>query len=407
MKDETTILHTPYAQSDAYGALNMPIYHTAAYEFTTAAQMELAFTGRSPEHVYSRVSNPTVRYFEDRVKAIVGTPYVLAFNSGMSAITAALVVLGSAGANIVTSPHLFGNTYSLMANTLRFFGVEARFCDLTDMDEVSKHIDNHTCAVFLEVITNPQMEVVNLKTLSALCKQHGVPLIADTTIIPFTAFKAKDYGINIEIVSTTKYISGGATSLGGLLIDYNTFDWQVSPKLSPLILNNGNSAFFTKLSMEVHRNLGVFMTAETAHLQTLGLETLSLRYDRACTTCKALSERLQNVKNVVSVNYPGLKSHPYYAVSKQQFGDYPGAMFTFDLKDRAAAFQFIDRLKLIRRATNLFDNKTLAIHPASTIFGTFTEETRQQMNISQNTIRMSIGLEDVDDLFNDIAQALQ
>jgi O-acetylhomoserine (thiol)-lyase len=403
---ETKALHTSYPVKDNYNALSMPVYNSVAYEFETAAQMELAFTGRSPEHVYSRISNPTVQYFEQRVKALTNAAEVISFNSGMAAIANTIIAVSQAGCNIVTSPHLFGNTYSFLAYTLKDFGVEVRFCDLTKPDEVQSRIDKNTCALFLEVITNPQMEVADIKTLSDICKSHGVPLIADTTVIPFTVFNAAKFGVDIEIVSSTKYISGGATSLGGLVIDYGLFDWQNSSKLRHLINRNKLSAFSFKMRTEIHRNLGACMTPQVAYMQTIGLETLAVRYERAAQTCKNLAERMQKLDNVISVNYPSLTSHPYYEISKQQFGEYAGAMFTFDLASRQAAFKFIDNLKLIRRATNLFDNKTLAIHPASTIFGTFSEELRKSMDISQNTIRMSIGLESIDDLYNDMVQSL-
>ncbi|MDR3287298.1 MAG: aminotransferase class I/II-fold pyridoxal phosphate-dependent enzyme, partial [Prevotellaceae bacterium] len=391
---------------DNNNALSMPIYNSVAYEFETAEQMELAFTGKSPEHVYSRISNPTVQYFEQRVKALTNAAEVISFNSGMAAIANTIIAVAYAGSNIVTSPHLFGNTYSFLAYTLKDFGVEVRFCDLTKPDEVQSCIDKNTCALFLEVITNPQMEVADLKTLSDICKSHGVPLIADTTVIPFTVFNAAKFGVDIEIVSSTKYISGGATSLGGLVIDYGLFDWQNSSKLRHLINRNKLSAFSFKMRMEIHRNLGACMTPQVAYMQTIGLETLAVRYERSVKTCKNIAERMQKLNNVVSVNYPSLTNHPYYEISKQQFGEYSGAMFTFDLASRQAAFRFIDNLKLICRATNLFDNKTLAIHPASTIFGTFTEEIRKSMDISQNTIRISVGLESIDDLYNDMVQAI-
>jgi O-acetylhomoserine (thiol)-lyase len=182
----------------------MPVYNSAAYEFDTAEQMELAFTGRAADHTYSRITNPTVQYFEDRIRKISGAFGVTALNSGMAAITNAIITVAKAGCNIVTSKHLFGNTYSFLASTLADFGVEARFVDLTNLDEVEAHIDANTCAVFLEIITNPQLEVVNLKALSAITKAKGVPLMADTTIVPFCSFNAKKFGINIEIVSSTK-----------------------------------------------------------------------------------------------------------------------------------------------------------------------------------------------------------
>jgi O-acetylhomoserine (thiol)-lyase len=286
------------------------------------------------------------------------------------------------------------------------FGVETRFCDLTNVDEVESHIDANTCAVFLEIITNPQMEVVDLKVLAEITKRNGVPLIADTTIVPFCTFKAKDWGINIEIVSSTKYISGGATSLGGLIIDYTNFNWLSSPKLHTFAKEFGPAAFTAKLRKEIHRNLGAYMSPQVAYLQSLGLETLTIRYNRATDTCKKLAEKLEKLTEIESVNYTGLSSNKYFELSESQFGNRPGAMFTINLASREACFRFLNKLKMIKRATNLFDNKTLAIHPASTIFGTFTPEVRKEINVSDKTVRFSVGLEDVTDLFKDIKNAL-
>lgn len=403
---EARVLHTPYEKPDAYNALSMPVYNTAAYEFDTAEAMEAAFCGNTSDHAYSRITNPTVQYFEDRVRAITGAMSVTALNSGMAAICNTLMTIGRANANIVTSPHLFGNTFSLLKNTLAAFGMEARFCDLTNPDEVRANIDCNTCALFLEVITNPQLEVADLKLLSSIGKEAGIPLIADTTIVPFSVFHGKEYGIDIEIISSTKYISGGATSIGGLILDNGTFDWSHFITLKHWYEQFGERAFTARLRKEIHRNLGAYMTPQVAYMQTLGLETMQVRFDRQGTTCLELAGRLQALDGIVSVNYTGLKDNPYYKLSTAQFGKYPGAMLTFDLVSREACFAFMNRLKLIRRATNLFDNKTLAIHPASTIYGSFTEELRQSMDISQQTIRLSVGLESVDDLYNDIRQAL-
>jgi O-acetylhomoserine (thiol)-lyase len=250
------------------------------------------------------------------------------------------------------------------------------------------------------------MEVADLKALAAVGHAAGVPLIADTTIVPFCTFHAKDFGVDIEVISSTKYISGGATSLGGLILDYGAFDWSRNKALKAWAGTAGKEAFSARLRKEIHRNIGAYMSPHAAYMQTLGLETLELRFERQASTCLALAGRLQQSNGIVSVNYPGLQDNPYYAIGKAQFGAYPGAMLTFDLASREACFSFINRLKLIRRATNLFDNKSLAIHPASTIYGTLTEELRREMDVKQETIRLSVGLESTDDLFNDIAAAL-
>lgn len=403
---EAQLLHTPYDKEDAYHSLAMPVYNTAAYEFDTAEAMEEAFCGRTPDHAYSRITNPTVQYFEKRVQTITGALSVTALNSGMAAVSNVFLALAQAGSNIVTSAHLFGNTYSFLKNTLGTFGVEVRFCDLTNPEEVRAQIDAHTCALFLEVITNPQLEVADLKALAAVAHEAGVPLITDTTVVPFHVFRAGDFGVDIEIVSSTKYISGGATSLGGLILDYGTFDWSSSAKLRAMSEQFGLSAFTAKLRKEIHRNLGAYMTPQAAYMQTLGLETMEIRFSRQAATCLELASALQALPQIVAVNYTGLASNPFYTLSNAQFGPYPGAMLTFDLASREACFRFMNRLQLIRRATNLFDNKSLAIHPASTIYGSFTEEQRQSMDVSQTTIRLSVGLESMDDLLSDISQAL-
>ncbi len=402
----TQAIHTSYPKQDPYGSLQFPVYETNAFEFETAEAMADAFTGKTTDHTYSRITNPTVSYYEKRIAEITGAFRVTAFSSGMAAITNVFLTIAKAGGNIVTSPHLFGNSYSLLASTLKPFGVEARFCDLTNLKEVEKAIDENTCAVFLEIITNPHLEVGDLKAISAITKKKNVPLVADTTIIPFCAFKAKNFGIDIEVVSSTKYISGGATSLGGLIIDYATFDWSKTSLIKEYSQHKAE-AFTVKLRKETHRNIGAYMTPHTAQAQLLGLETLSLRFEKASVSCLFLAKELQKIPEICSVNYIGLDSNPFYRISKDQFGELPGAMLTFDLVSKEACFAFLNKLKLIKRATNLFDNKTLIIHPASTIFGPFSQAERDKMNISGNTIRLSVGLENVTDLLEDIRQGFK
>ncbi len=403
----TKVIHTEYPKQDPYNSLQMPIYETNAYEFDNAEMMADAFQGKIAEHAYSRITNPTVSFFEKRVQEISGAHSVTALNSGMAAISNIFLTIAHAGCNIVTSTHLFGNTYSLFVATLKAFGVETRFCDLTNLAEVEKNIDENTCAVYLEIITNPQLEIVDLEALSAITKAKQVPLVADTTIIPFCAFSAAKFGVDIEIVSSTKYISGGATSLGGLILDYGSFDWSKSPRLSDAAKLFGNKEAFTaKLKKEVHRNIGAYMTPHVAHAQLLGLETLDIRFKHAASNCLELAKALKNIPEIENVNYTGLEDNPFHSISKTQFGELPGAMLTFNLASQEACFAFLNKLKLIKRATNLFDNRSLIIHPASTIYGTFTAEQRNAMDVPENLIRLSVGLEDLNDLVKDIKQAL-
>ena len=390
MKKQTQAIHQPYKRRDAYDALSMPIYNAVAFEFDNAKVMADAFCGRIDAPDYSRVENPTVTNLEQRVKALTGAENVIALNSGMAAISNTLFSVVEQGKNVITSRHLFGNTYSLLTSTLSRLGVEARLCDLTDVEAVERLIDNNTCCLFLEIMTNPQLEVVDVHALTALAHQHGIPVIADTTLIPFTQFSAKDLGIDLEVVSSTKYISGGATSLGGLVIDYGTF-----PSLGKRLLN------------EMLFNLGAYMTPQVAYMQTLGLETLDVRYRAQAGNALELAQRLRTLKPISKVNYVGLEDNPYHQLAVSQYGETAGAMVTIDLESQEACFRMLDNLKLIHRATNLFDNRTLAIHPASTIFGLFTAEERAAMDVQDTTIRLSIGLESVDDLFDDIKQALE
>jgi homocysteine synthase len=389
MKKTTRAIHQPYKRRDAYDALSMPVYNAVAYEFDNAQLMSDVFCGRVSAPDYSRVGNPTVENLEQRVKGITGATDVVAFNSGMAAISAVFIALAQQGKNIVSSRHMFGNTYSLLTSTLKRFGVEARLCDLTNVEQVEQQLDDNTCCVYLEIMTNPQLEVVDIVALATLAHQRGIPLVADTTLIPFTEFSAKALGVDAEVVSSTKYISGGATSLGGLVIDYGTFQ--------PL----GRA-----LRGELLFNFGAYMTPQAAYLQTVGLEVLDARYRIQAANALELAKQLQKLPQIKHVNYVGLPDNPYHELAKKQFGDTAGAMITIDLDSKEACFAMINKLKLIHRATNLFDNRTLAIHPASTIYGAFTDEQRHEMDVNDTTIRLSIGLEDVDDLLDDIKQAL-
>ncbi len=389
MKKTTRAIHQPYKRRDAYDALSMPVYNAVAYEFDNAQLMSDVFCGRVSAPDYSRVGNPTVENLEQRVKGITGASDVVAFNSGMAAISAVFITLAQQGKNIVSSRHMFGNTYSLLTSTLKRFGVEARLCDLTNVEQVEQQLDDNTCCVYLEIMTNPQLEVVDIVALATLAHQRGIPLVADTTLIPFTEFSAKALGVDAEVVSSTKYISGGATSLGGLVIDYGTFQ--------PL----GRA-----LRGELLFNFGAYMTPQAAYLQTVGLEVLDARYRIQAANALELAKQLQKLPQIKHVNYVGLPDNPYHELAKKQFGNTAGAMITIDLDSKEACFAMINKLKLIHRATNLFDNRTLAIHPASTIYGAFTDEQRSEMDVNDTTIRLSIGLEDVDDLLDDIKQAL-
>ena len=373
----------------------MPVYHTAAYEFADADIMADAFCGRVELPDYSRITNPTVIYLEKKVQALTGASSVWAFTSGMAAITGTLMCLAASGKTIITSNHLFGNTWLLISKTLGRFGVRSKFIDLTDLQAVRAAIDSDACCIYAEIISNPHQEVVDLKAISEIAHSAGIPLVADTTMIPFTKFSSRELGVDVEVVSTTKYLSGGATTVGGMVMAYGG---QGS-------ILESHTGFEAEMK-DIQLNLGGYMSPHAAYMQTLGLENLDARYAVESSNTQRIAELLRTLPAVKKVNYLGLPDNPFHELAKKQFGGTFGAMLTIDLADQQSCFRFLNNLKLVKRATNLFDNRSLAIHPYSTIFGPFTAEQKRALDIFDTTIRLSIGLEDVEDIFEDFKQAL-
>lgn len=402
----TTLLHTPFPMKDPHGSLNYPVYDSVSFEFDTSEDLEAAFTGQVQRHQYSRITNPTVEYFESKVQQMTGAFSVTAMSSGMAVISNLLMAIGKSGNNIITSRHLFGNTISLFEKTLKPYGFSAKYADLTDAESVAGLIDSDTVAIFFETITNPQLEVANIRALSDLAKKNNIILIADTTVTPPSIFSAKDFGVDIEVLSSTKYISGGATAVGGLLVDYGTFDWSRFEKTKKGFEEHGKLIFKMMFKKQVYRNMGACLSPHNAYLQSLGLDTLALRTDRSTTSALELAQWFEKQEAVKRVDFPGLKSSPYYSIALEQFGEKPCSMLTFDLESKADCYAFMNKLQVVRRATNLQDNKSLVIHPYSTIFSEYTEEQKLEMGLRDTTIRLSVGIEELDDLIEDFTQAL-
>jgi O-acetylhomoserine (thiol)-lyase len=282
----TKAVHGDMHTKDMHGALRMPIYDSVAFEHESARDIQLSFEGKKPSHSYSRISNPSVEDFEQRIRLLFDAFGVIAVSSGMAAIANVIMTLGKAGSNIVTSRFLFGNTFSLFEKTLKAWGLEARYIDMTDLQALDKSIDENTCAIFFEVITNPQMEVVDVGKISSIAEKYNIPVILDGTLTTPYIFKSQEFGVNIEVISSTKYISGGATTIGGLIIDYGTFDWEYCQRLKEDAGKFGDFTLLLKLKREVYRNLGACLAPHNACMQTLGLETLSLRIDKSCINAK-------------------------------------------------------------------------------------------------------------------------
>ena len=402
----TTSLNVPYAKNDPHKSLQMPLYEAVAFEFESAEQMEANFTGEYTAHAYSRASSPTVEYFEIKLKTLTESHGVLAVSSGMAAISNTLLAIVKDGENIISGNQLFGHTYSLLTQTLPELGIETRFSYLKSKTEIEKLVDNNTRAIYFETVTNPQLEIADIEMLSEIAKKHHLILIADSTITPPNVFCAAKFGVNIEVVSTTKYISGGATSFGGAIIDHGNFDWAKNPNLSYYINKFGQNAFIAKLRKNIYRNTGGSMAPQSAKFMIQGLDILELRVKKCYQNCLALGAFFESHPKVKKVGYPGLISDQGFSKAKKYFNGVPGTIMTFDLESKAACFAFMNKLQIIRRATNLNDNKTLIIHPHSTIYNEFTEEERNKAGIRDTMMRLSVGIENVEDLIADIRQAL-
>ncbi|MFO7999724.1 MAG: aminotransferase class I/II-fold pyridoxal phosphate-dependent enzyme [Marinilabilia sp.] len=403
----TRALHTPFTREDSNGALRMPVYDNVAFGFETAEGLEAAFRGESPGHVYSRIANPTVEHFENQMKNVTGAEGALALGSGMAALSTLIFTIAGKGNNIVTTTKLFGNTYSLFSETLPNLGIEFRFADMTLPESIEAHIDENTVALLFETITNPQMEVADAEQLSTIARKHGLILIADTTMTPPGLFHSASFGIDVEVVSSTKFIAGGATSMGGIILDNGTFDWSRNRNLASFHEKFGPMALMARLRKEVARNLGPTLSAHNAFLLSLGLETLMLRTDKACHNAMEVARWLENQPAIQHVDYPGLKSSPFFEVAQKQFNKHPGAVLTFDTGSRETCFSFMNRLEMIRRATNMNDNKSLIIHPASTIFCEFDQKTLKELDVRDTTLRLSVGIEEAEDIIEDLERGLK
>jgi O-acetylhomoserine (thiol)-lyase len=402
----TTSLHIPYAKNDPHNALQMPVYEAVAFDFESAEQMEANFKGEYIAHVYSRTSSPTLEYFELKMKALTNSHAVLGVSSGMAAISNAVLAVVKAGENIISDIQLFGHSYALFKQTLPEYGIETRFANFKVQSDIEKLIDEKTRAIYFETVTNPQLEIADIEMLSSIAKKHNILLITDSTMTPPNVFEAGKFGVNIEVVSTTKYISGGATSFGGAIIDHGNYDWKLNPNFSKYTEKFGQNAFIAKLRKNIYRNLGGSMAPQTAKFMIQGLDILELRVEKCYQNCMALGAFFETNPKVKKVGYPGLKSDPRFQLSEKYFKGIPGTIMSFDLESKAACFEFMNRLQIIRRATNLNDNKTLIIHPYSTIYAEFSEDERKNTDIRDTMMRLSVGIENVGDLIADIEQAL-
>ncbi len=402
----TKALNVKYKKQDPHNSLQMPLYESVAYEFDSAEQIEANFKGEYIAHAYSRSSSPTVEYFELKLNTLCAGKGVIAVSSGMAAISNTIMAITRTGDNIIAGNRLFGHTFSLLKQTLAEFGIETRFSDLKSETEIETLIDKHTRAIYFETVTNPQLDIAEIEMLARIAKKHHILLIADSTITPPNVFSAGEFGVNVEVISTTKYISGGATSFGGAIVNHGNYDWSQNPNTEPYIKKFGVNALVAKIKKNVYRNTGGSMAPQTARFQIQGLDILELRVEKCFNNCLKLGEFLESNTKVKRVGYPGLKSDPGFQKAQKYFNGIPGTIMNFDLESKEACYAFMNKLQIIRRATNLNDNKTLIIHPASTIYAEFSQAECEAADIRDTMMRLSVGIENIEDLIRDITQAL-
>ena len=400
----TKVLTTKYPKKDSYGALRFPTYENAAFEFDTAEDIEAAFKGIKPAHAYSRSTNPSVEYFEKTILSVTNALGCLGFSSGMGATSNCILALVKTGDEIICSNKLFGTTYSLFKDTFPNLGIDVKFVDFSNIQVIESSITDKTRALFFETITNPQMEIFNIPEIVKLANKYKIPTIADITATPPYIFDSKKFNIDISVLSSTKFISGGGTNIGGLIIDNGLFDWKNNINLHEDAKKYGNFTFIRKLRLEIFRNNGACMSAHSATNFSLGLETMEIRIDRACKNAQSVAEFLETHSKVTNVRYAGLKNSKHYSLAKEFF-TYPGSIICFELESKKACFTFINSLSIIRRATNLHDNKSLIIHPSSTIYSEYNLEEQATIGVTDKMIRLSVGIENIEDLLEDLQQA--
>lgn len=401
----TKALHTQPLAKDAHGAMRFPIYQNSAFEFERAEDLEAVFKGFKYGHVYTRSTNPTIEEFEHKIRTVSGALGVLATATGMAAISNLLFALLKSGDNIITTKYLFGNTLSLFQTLLSDFDVEVRYVDLSNLDEIKANIDAKTRLLFCESISNPHLIVPDFESIKSLLQENNVPLIVDTTATPWNLFDAKKHGVDVEIISATKYISGGGHVLGGLIVDNGTYNWGNHTTLAPYTRKFGPNALILRLRKETYRNLGATLSPQSAYLLSLGLETMDLRVKRSCENALAVAKHLQTKPEITNVSYPFLEDSTSYENAKKHFSA-GGGIVSFSFSDKASAYAFLNRLGIIKRGTNVQDNKSLIIATYHTIYAEYSNEQKASFGLSEGMIRLSVGIEDLEDLIADIDQAL-
>lgn len=421
MKLETLSVHAGYSPDPTTKAVAVPIYQTTSYAFDDTQHGADLFDLKVPGNIYTRIMNPTNDVLEKRVAALEEGIAAVAVASGMAAITYAIQTIAQVGDNIVSVAKLYGGTYNLMAHTFPRIGIEARFAPHDDIAALEALIDDKTKAVFCETITNPSGNIVDIQALADVAHRHGVPLIVDNTVATPYLCRPFEHGADIIIHSLTKYIGGHGNSIGGIVVDSGKFPWAEhkdrfeilnTPDVSYHGVNYvehfGAAAYIARCRVAPLRGTGAALSPFNAFLILQGLETLALRMDRHTENAQKVAEYLQNHPQVAWVKYAGLSNHPEHDLALRYMSGKPAGILSFGIKGGAeAGARFIDALQLIVRLVNIGDAKSLACHPASTTHRQLNDEELKRAGVSRDLIRLSIGIEHIDDILADLEQALK
>jgi O-acetylhomoserine (thiol)-lyase len=420
MRPETIALHAGYDSDPTTRAVAVPIYQTVAYSFDSAAHGAALFDLEVEGYRYTRIGNPTNTVLEERLAGLEGGIDALTVSSGQTAVCYAALNLAEAGRNIVSIPQLYGTTHTLFAHILPRLGVQVRFSKSDRPAELEALIDDNTRALFCESVGNPAGNICDLEALAAVARRAGIPLVVDNTVATPILVRPIDFGADIVVHSLTKFMGGHGTTLGGAIVDSGRFSWQANAARYPMFTqpdpsyhglvyteHYGDKAFLGRARSVWQRTLGAVLSPFNAFLLLQGIETLSLRIERHVENARRVAEFLRADPRVASVSYAGFPDNPYHALAQKYLGGRACSLMTFAIRGGAdAGTRFYDALKLFKRLVNLGDAKSLACHPASTTHRQMSPEEQRQAGVGPETIRISVGIEHIDDIIEDLDQAL-
>lgn len=420
MKDSTKAVHSGYTTEPTTKSVAVPIYQTVAYEFDNAQHGADLFNLEVQGNIYTRIMNPTNDVLEKRVADLEGGVGALAVSSGMAAINYSILNITRAGQNIISTPQLYGGTYTLFSHMLPNQGIDVKFAKDDKAESMEALIDDNTRALFCETIGNPAGNIADIEAIANVAHKHGIPLIIDNTVATPVLTKPIEYGADIVVHALTKYMGGHGNSIGGVVVDSGKFPWADYPERYPMLNEPepsyhgvvftealGEAAYIGRCRVVPLRNTGSAMSPFNAFLFLQGIETLHLRMERHCENALAVASYLKDHDKVTWVDYPGLPEHPYYSLAQKYVKGKPSSILTFGVEGgMEAGVKFYDALNLFKRLVNIGDTRSLACHPASTTHRQLSEEEQKTAGVTPEMIRLSVGIEDIEDIVADLDQAL-